>query len=266
MKFHSFFIFFITFCLSFYSQKTIDTQKKFQEISAVPDSPKKVDQLISLYKKVSKKEKNVEFIIDKAISIAEKNNYTNKIAKAYSRKGINARYKFNYGKSVEYHKIALNYLENSKDTLLKIKCLNSIGVTCRKLNLEKQAFNYYFKALQLSEKFKSDKSIAIALNGIGNVFIDIEDYDKALYYFKKALLFEIKTNNVKGQEYDLANIGETYIKSGIYDSAKVYLKKSLEKSLKRDNKLSIAIKYNLLGLLYQKKKNMILLSIIIKKH
>lgn len=102
-----------------------------------------------------------------------------------------------------------------------------MGVTYRKLNLEKEAFTYYFQSLKLSEIVNNKRSIAIALNGIGNVFINTEEYDKALFYFKKALIIETKNKNPKGQEYGLANIGEVFLNKKEYDSAYSYFSKSL---------------------------------------
>ena len=226
----------------------------FQKLKVKPNNTKKVDDLISLYKKTVYSKKPNEQIIDEAIAIAEKIYYIDGLANCYNRKGLNARHENDFTASISHHKRALNLLSQSTDTLLKIKCLNSLGVAYRKLNLEKEAFDVYFEALDLSERFKNSKSIAIALNGIGNVFIDTKEYDKALYYFRRDYQIELNRNNTRGQEYCLSNIGEIFLYKKRYDSAYIYLNNALSLTKKHKRKDSEAIQYNLLGLLFQNKK------------
>ena len=135
------------------TSKIIDST--FIELKAKPNSTQKVDDLISLYKKSSRSKIPNEIIIDEAIAVSEKIFYIEGLAKSYDRKGLNARYNFDYGNSITYHKRALNLLNKTTDTFSKVKCLNNLGVTYRKLNLEKEAFNVYFEALDLSEKLKN---------------------------------------------------------------------------------------------------------------
>ncbi|WP_457618964.1 tetratricopeptide repeat protein [Lutibacter sp.] len=238
-----------------FGQKITKSQRDstYAVLKVKPNTKEKVDKLISLYKKAVRVKIPSEEIIDDAIEIAEKIFYIKGLGVSYDRKGLAARYKSDYANSITYHKRALNYLDKTTDTLLKIKCLNNLGVSYRKLNLEKEAFNFYFQALDLSEKIKHIKSITIALNGIGNVFIDTKEYDKALYYFKRVYLLDIKRKNIRGQEYSLSNIGETYLYKKLYDSAYFYINKALELTKKFKHKQSEAIRYNLLGLLFQKK-------------
>jgi len=238
-----------------FGQKITKSQidSTYAVLKVKPNTKEKVDKLISLYKKAVRVKIPSEEIIDDAITIAEKIFYIKGLGVSYDRKGLAARYKSDYANSITYHKRALNYLDKTTDTLLKIKCLNNLGVSYRKLNLEKEAFNFYFQALDLSEKIKHIKSITIALNGIGNVFIDTKEYDKALYYFKRVYLLDIKRKNIRGQEYSLSNIGETYLYKKLYDSAYFYINKALELTKKFKHKQSEAIRYNLLGLLFQKK-------------
>ncbi len=233
------------------TSKIIDST--FIELSVKPNTTTKVDDLIELYKNAYKNKLTNEAILDEAIKVSVKLLYLKGLGESYDRRGLVARYNNDFSKSVTYHKRALNYLNKASDTLLIIKCLNNLGVSYRKLNLEKEAFQYYFQALDLSEKIKHERSITIALNGIGNVFIETKEYDKALYYFKKVYAFDLKNENIKGQEYSLSNIGEAYLYEKEYDSAYYYINKALQLTIEHKHKSSEAIRYNLLGLLFQKK-------------
>ncbi len=249
--------FLLVFILSVPAQKTqeISIDSLFNEINTQSNNKQKVNKLFRLYKKAYKQREYRADILEEALDVSKKIFYIDGIAKAYDYKGYLERKKNNYQKSIEYHKRALSFFEQSKDTFSKIKCLNNLGVSFRKLNDEKEAYNYYLRALELAKKISNQRSIAIAYNGIGNIYINTEEYDKALFFFKKALQVELLNENIKGQEYDLANIGETFIYKKKLDSAEVYLKKSLELAQLQMKENDLGIEYNLLGLLYQKKEN-----------
>ncbi len=233
--------------------KKVNIDSVFTQLKMQPNTKEKVDALINLYKQSGKQRETREDIAEEALTIAEKLYYVKGIGKVYNRKGIAARYNQDYIKSIENHKKALLYFERTTDTFQKIKCLNSLGVTYRKLNLEKEAFNNYFKALKLAEAIDNKKSISMALNGIGNVFLNVGEYDKALYYFKKGLEIELLTSNTRGQEYNLANIGEVFLNKKKYDSALFYFGKSYELAKNHPHKENLAIKFTLFGLLYKQK-------------
>jgi len=236
------------------TEKT-STNTLFQELKVKPNTTLKVDKLIDLYKQ-SIREKNIdETIIDEAVLVSEKIYYLKGLGESYDRKGLTARRNNDFSNSITNHKRALNYLSKTTDTLLIIKCLNNLGVTYRKLNLEEEAFNYYFQALDLSETFNHNRSIIIALNGIGNVFTDTGEYNKALHYFKRVHEYDVSNENISGQERSLSNIGEAFLYEKKYDSAFTYFNNALLLAKLHQHTESIAYRYNLLGLLFQHKKN-----------
>lgn len=235
------------------TQKQLDST--FSALIVMPNDSEKADKLIQLYKNSSRSRLTNELYVDEAIKVSEELFYIKGLGESYDRKGLTARNNSDYTNAIAFHKRALNYLDKTSDTLLIIKCLNNLGVTYRKLNLEQEAFHFYFQALDLSEKFNHERSITIALNGIGNVFIDTEDYDKALHYFKRVYKLDLKNEYIKGQEYSLSNIGECFLYKKSYDSAYFYINTALDLTKEYKHKSSEAIRYNLLGLLFQKKGN-----------
>jgi ATP/maltotriose-dependent transcriptional regulator MalT len=247
-------LFFFTYLANAQSTRVrVNIDSLFHVLTPLPNTKEKVDKLIDLYKKSIKQGNTRKDIIDEALTTAEKINYNKGIAIAYNRKGITARYEQEFHKSVMFHKQALSYFAKTNDTFYKSKCYNSLGVTYRKLNLEKEAFENYLQALKLSEQLNKKRGISISLNGIGNVFLNTEQYDKALHYFKRALKVEIEQDNHRGQEYGYANIGEVYLAKKQFDSAYYYFNKSYKIAIKHPRKESIAIKHTLFGKLYQKK-------------
>lgn len=244
--------------VSLFSQNT-NIKKKidadFLTLKKQPNTPKKAKELITLFKYASKKRYYNYQIIDEAIEVSKKIYYTNGIARAYNRKGVSKRHQQSYYESIENHKKALLYLNKSTDTMSRIKCLNSLGSTYRKINLEKQSFKYYFEAYGLAEKINNKKSIAIALNGIGDIFVNIHEPLKSIHYFKRSLKIAKESNDKKGVEYGHANIGKSFIYLKEYDSAYFYINKAIELSANNKRIDTKAIKQNLLGFLFQKKKD-----------
>lgn len=242
-------------CLTIWTVSAQNNQKSlppnYEEVLVLPDTPEKVDSLIAQFKKYTKKRKIYTQLLEDAIEIGVRIEYTDGVAKAYNHLGITARYQDNFHQSIEYHKKSLDYFEKTTDTLAHIKCLNSLAVTFRKINVEEKAFNYYFLAYDLAKKINHQRSMAIALSGIGNVFVEIEDYNKSLYYFRKALQLEKDQGNQRGVEYSHANLGEVFLKNQQYDSAQVHLNKALKMSFDNPKRYGIGIKYNLLGHLFK---------------
>lgn len=211
----------------------------------------KVDVLVHLFSRSLRTDIKRYDILDTAISIADQINYTNGLAHAHDRKGLNLRFESQFKESLLEHKTALSLYRETNDTIGRIYCLNNLGVVLRKLNHEQEAMKYYMESLELSKLLQNDKNRAIALNGIGNVFTNMGQYDKAMTYFREALELETKRNNQRGINYDLSNIAEVFMLTNQYDSALCYYEKSLEIGKLRNYKSDLAIDYYNLGMLFQ---------------
>lgn len=226
----------------------------FVTLEDTPDTKEKVDELVRLFKKSAKERYVNHEIIDSAINIGLRIKYAKGTGEAYYYKGRTHRYNYKYYRAIKAYRNALPYLRKKADTLLTIKCLNSIGIAYRKLNIVDRSFEYYFEAYKLSKDFKYVSSMAVALNGIGNLFTDTKKYNVALNYFHKALGLELAKGNKTGMEYDYANIGEAHMFLGNYDSAHFYTKKAYDLALEINRRKSYVYELSLFGKIYQKQK------------
>ncbi len=136
----------------------------------------------------------------------------------------------------------------------RIKNLNSLGVTYRRLNIEDEAIKYHLEALKLSEKIGFTRSIAIALNGIGNAYVTLKKYDDAVKYFNLSLKLNKLDENERGTGYDYSNLGEAFMYKKQYDTAFYYQNKALEIAKKSKNINDKAIIYSAMGLMFQNKR------------
>ena len=234
-------------------QKNINIDSLHQVVSLKKEDTIKVINLITVFK-LSIKNKPIRIdILEEALQISRNINYETGIANCLNTKGVNARYQHEYLKSVKLHKEALPYYKNSWDLESRIKNLNSLGVSYRKLNMEEEALIYYFDALKLSEKVEHTRSMAMALNGIGNAYLNQNKFDQAKTYFKLALNIESLNKNEKGMGYDYSNLGEVYMYEKKYDSSYAYHMKSLIIAKKLGYKDNVAIINNTIGKMFQHK-------------
>ena len=236
--------------------RPLNIDSLYRIASLQPDDTVKVNNYITTYK-LSIRNRPIRIdILDKALNLSKKLNYDTGIAICLKNKGLDHRYKHEYIKSIKYHKEANKYFKNSWDTLSRIKNLNSLGVSFRRINAEEEAIKYYFQALDLSKEIESTKSMAIAMNGIGNAYVVLGKYDDAINLFKLALNLELLCNSVRGTGYDYSNLGEAYMYKEEYDSSFYYHKKALEVANKLNIERDKAIIYSSIGQMYQHKGNL----------
>ena len=230
---------------------SINIDSLYQITSKRLDDTVKVNELIKIFKLSIRNKPIRNDILDEAYTISKLINYETGMANTLNRKGVNARYEHDYIKSVKLHKEAVDHYKNSWDIDSRIKNLNSLGVSYRRLNIEEEAIKYYLEALKLSEEIDFTKSTAIALNGMGNAYITLKKYDEAIKYFNLALQMEKLGRSERGMGYDYSNLGEAYMYKKQYDTAFYYHNKSLEIAKNSENKNDIAIIYSSIGLMFQ---------------
>ncbi len=238
----------------FSGQKNINIDSLYQIVTKTKNDTIKINNLISIFRLSIRNRPLRDDVLEKALAISKSINYQTGIANCLSRKGVNARYQHQYLKSLKLHKEAVPYYENSWDIESRIKNLNSLGVTYRRLNIEEEAIKYHLEALKLSEKIDFTRSIAIAFNGIGNAYVTLKKYDDAIEYFNRSLKLNMIDKNERGMGYDYSNLGEAYMFKQQYDTAFQYQNKALEIADKSNNKNDKAIIYSAMGLMFQNKE------------
>ncbi len=236
-------------------QKNVNIDSLYQIVVNTRDDTLKVSDLISIFKLSIRNRPIRNDILEEALTISKSINYETGIANCLSIKAVDERYQHRYLKSVKLHKEALQYYKNSWDTKSKIKNLNSLGVSYRRLNLEEEAIMQHLEALKISEKIGFTRSIAIALNGIGNANVALKKYDDAIKYFNLSLKWNKLEENERGKGYDYSNLGEAFMYKKQYDSAFYYQNMALEIANKSNRLIDQAIIKSSMGLMFQNKED-----------
>ncbi len=236
-------------------QKKINIDSLYQFVVNTKDDTIKVYNLILIFKLSIRNRPLRNDVLEDALTISKKINYQTGIANSLNIKGVNARYQHSYLKSVKLHKEAFPYFANSWDIESKIKNLNCLGVSYRRLNLEEEAIIQHMEAVKLAEKFNFTRSVAMALNGLGNAYVALKKYDEAIKYFNLSLKWNKLEKNERGKGYDYSNLGEAFMYKKQYDSAFYYQNMALEIANKSNRLVDQAIIKSSMGLMFQNKED-----------
>ena len=170
---------------------------------------------------------------NKALIIAEKNNYYGEAAKFHVRIGSAFFYTSNYDRVLTHYYKALEYLqmvENKQDLLL---VYFNIALVYNSLNKHDKSREYYQKALELAspEVYPND-SIAMnrikarTLNNIGISYYSQKKSEEALKYYYEAIKISEEINFPYVISLAYNNIGNIYREKGSFDIAQTCYQKS----------------------------------------
>jgi Putative regulator of cell autolysis len=228
---------------------------------------------------------------DRAIALAKKLQQEQKLASAYSYKGVNYAAMGNdsaalhlytmalaihtklqnhsgiastlnnmaivqvnrgrYAEALDYHTRAFAVLEQLGDIKRMAGALNNIGVVYLYLADYRRALDYYLRALAIQEQLGQNQAMANNLTNIGIIYKNIGDYSNAINYHQRALALYEKENFRQGMANALGNIGVTYDKAKEPVKALEYSEKALALNRQIGNQKHIAGDLTNLGILYK---------------
>ncbi|MEI6141033.1 MAG: ATP-binding protein [Mariniphaga sp.] len=96
--------------------------------------------------------------------------------------------------------------------------LNFLGNCYVRLDDQRTASSYFFKALSFSDSLSINLEKGYALNNIAGAMIRQQEYQQALIYAKEALKLQIQNNDKKGIAYAWMQVSDTYYYLQQYDS------------------------------------------------
>ena len=103
--------------------------------------------------------------------------------------------------------------------------LNFLGNCYVRLDDQRTASSYFFKALSFSDSLSINLEKGYALNNIAGAMIRQQDYPQALIYAKEALNVQIQNKDKKGIAYAWVQVSDTYYYLQQYDSLMIAAQK-----------------------------------------
>ncbi|MGG5485591.1 tetratricopeptide repeat-containing sensor histidine kinase [Gaetbulibacter sp. PBL-D1] len=236
------------------------------------------DSAMDMYK--TNPQKSIE-LLEKALSISEKNKIANNIALSKNNLGIVKR---DLGLFTEAKLLSTAALETSTDSIIIASAYNNVGACNRNLGLYEDALAAYVEALKIYDAKSMDSHRATVTNNIGTVYsylgmnqqaienhlkakdiFEAEDNKKgmsevynsiaiiyandgdllkSLDYFKASLKLEEDLNSQKGIAESTNNVGAVYYYLEEIDSALLYFNKSVKAERAIGNQTGIGATYN----------------------
>jgi tetratricopeptide (TPR) repeat protein len=138
-----------------------------------------------------------------------------------------------YDIAISKYEEALNKARKIHNIPLEVYTLNMLGVIYRRMDAVKSALEYHNLALEKALAYPDKNriisdNIAIANNSIGNIYLLLGKYNWALTHFNKSLEIEKRNHNLLGLAINYQNIGGVYEKKKDWDKAYKFYKLSLK--------------------------------------
>ncbi|MES2765340.1 MAG: tetratricopeptide repeat-containing sensor histidine kinase [Bacteroidota bacterium] len=191
---------------------------------------------------------------EKAITLAEKEQYKKGISEALCTIGWRNILKFKFAEAREESERALLLAIETADPSLEARALNNIGHVYYNTSDYTKALDFSSRSLSLYEKLGDKLGIAFAFNNLGNVNFSKGEYTTALDYHYRTLSLHEELGNQKGIAYSLNNIGLVYQKVGNYSKSLDYYFRSLEIKEELGAKHGIAVSLTNIGIIFQLNK------------
>jgi len=152
--------------------------------------------------------------------------------------------------AVKYGLLAIELSEKLNYKIGIVKAYGFIGVSYRNLGKYSEAFDHYYKGLELSKKFGILEQEGYAYINLGNLYIYQEYFDDAIENLDQAHLIAEKIDNKKMLAYSFLNLGRAYLLKSEYDLALSNLNLALEIRLDLDEPNGQAVCYKYIADIY----------------
>lgn len=167
----------------------------------------------------------------KAISIYEKINATEKLALEYGELGFRMK-KRNLNKALFYLQKGKKIAENNNFQKPLLSIYNNYGVLKEMQHQNDSALFFYNKGLSLKEKIKDSVGLPYSLNNIAGIYVKQKLFSKALINYERAKKIRVLLNDEIGITENYTYLGDLYFAQKKYAIAIDNYKIALEKALK----------------------------------
>lgn len=167
---------------------------------------------LELLDKIASKENKLDSVLkyaDLELKLAEKLGNPTKKGNAHYYKALAYSNSYNYDKSSEEFKAAIDIFSDSDDRFNLGNCYNSYANNLTKVNDYNQASEYYNKALHIFFEFNDTVNITDVYRNMGRQCVSFHLYETASSYYKEAFKLDSISNNEYSLSLDYYQIGKS---------------------------------------------------------
>lgn len=214
----------------------------------------RVDKLIDIseYYNQNDAKKSIKYT-QQAILEAKESGYREGVQKALHNLAKAHFYLFEYEKSLNFYREAIEYTDTSIDPLPLVKIYNNIGATYDLLDDSDNSILYYKKAIKILEGYENKEQIAATHINIALVFAEVNEIDSALKYLQESYSITLAPefeNNVL-RPIIMVNMAELYIQSGDIGTAHELAQMALKQINNTTDSYTKSSVYMVLGRIYK---------------
>lgn len=160
----------------------------------------------------------------------------------------------NRDSAVYFYYNAIDILERAKSDKELAAAYNDVARQNRKIKNLDRALFYYDKAMEIYKRIKDDEGLGTIYNESGVVFEYKENYEEALKRYNASLEIRKKMNDSVGMGYALSFIGGVYLLQKKYGLSEQYTIDALTIRKKMNDSFALALSYFDLASIYKEQK------------
>jgi signal transduction histidine kinase/tetratricopeptide (TPR) repeat protein len=194
------------------------------------------------------------FYAQKALQIAEKEQYTEGKIEALRQLTTGYDLKGDLGEANKYLETALQLAEKLGNPELLAKVYNNCGNLYFKKDT-KVGLEYFFKVLEIRKKMNDKRNISSTLLNIGSMYLRLKDYENSLKYYLESLALKKELKDTRGIGLIYGNVGNIYKEKKDFPKAKEYAFQSVAEHEKVKNESGKFYSYMMLSDIFFDEKN-----------
>ena len=146
-----------------------------------------------------KKPDSARLLIQKALEVSEKENFTEGIIRSYNALGNLEVAQNNNTVALQHLKKVLAYEDEVKQKIFFASTYNALGLVMAELTDYQQAIQYYQKSYDILKEYKSKDYHENVLANIGIMHFELYNFEKGFEYFDRVLKIKQKKGDKRGE-------------------------------------------------------------------
>ena len=180
------------------------------------------------------------YYCDQAMLMGEQYFLDEGMAQSLNFKGIASMYKGDYAEAFQFHKEALEYATNVKDSAQIAHTLNNLGRIYFTQGDLVKSYDYFFTALDIFKSIGDMKGMGYCYQSLLRLYEMQNDSGKALEMATMALKIRESLQDERGQISSYQEVAKLYAKREAYDTAYAYFDRARAISERIGDKISNA--------------------------
>jgi len=178
---------------------------------------------------------------NKALLIYKELNNNSGILNCYSNLSVLEYYKGNNIKSIKYSRKALIYAKKTKNSKKTVKIYNNLGLMYSNKGMFDSAIVFAFESLKISEIISDSININSCYINIGGYYLQMDDSINTVKYLDKGIKLSKEINDKRGLCICYSNLAGFYMKYNQLDTALKLLTINIETDKELNDLYGLAI-------------------------